>query len=68
MVDVRIDADIIVERMAEQNVLVAGGKDWDMPTYIRISYGTDMENKIAICSLLYAAGGSPFPRVRGQKS
>jgi histidinol-phosphate aminotransferase len=44
MVDVEMDADRIVEKMAEKNVLVAPGREWKMPTYIRISYGTENDN------------------------
>jgi len=62
MVDVHIDADIIVERMAEQDILVASGKNWEMPTYIRISYGTDMDNQRAIRALWHSASGFPVHR------
>ena len=51
MADVSMDADVVVEKMARQRVLVAPGKAWDMPTYIRISYGTDMDNRRAIRAL-----------------
>ena len=54
MVDVKTDADIIVEKMAKENILVMGGKDWEMPTYIRISYGTDTDNQRAIHALRHA--------------
>ncbi len=51
MVDVNNDAELIVKKMAEKNVLVAGGEEWEMPTYIRISYGTNKENQRAIDTL-----------------
>jgi histidinol-phosphate aminotransferase len=57
MVDVKTDADIIVEKMAKENILVMGGKDWGMPTYIRISYGTDTDNQRAINALRHAVSG-----------
>jgi histidinol-phosphate aminotransferase len=44
MVDVETDADRIVEKMAEKGVLVAPGREWKMPTHIRISYGTESDN------------------------
>ncbi len=64
MVDVRTDADIIVRRMAEQYVLVANGKDWQMPNHIRISYGTDMDNQRAILALWQSVSEVPIPRAR----
>lgn len=57
MVDVKTDADIIVEKMAKENILVMGGKDWEMPTYIRISYGTDADNQRAIHALRHVVSG-----------
>ena len=57
MVDVKTDADIVVEKMAKENILVMGGKDWEMPTYIRISYGTDTDNQRAIHALRHAVSG-----------
>ena len=56
-VDVKTDADIVVEKMAKTNILVMGGKDWEMPTYIRISYGTDADNQRAIHALRHAVSG-----------
>ena len=57
MVDVKTDADIIVEKMPKENILVMGGKNWGMPTYIRISYGTDKDNQRAIHALRHAVSG-----------
>jgi histidinol-phosphate aminotransferase len=57
MVDVSTDADIIVEEMAKKHILVTGGSDWDMPTYIRISYGTDADNQRAINALWRVVSG-----------
>lgn len=57
MVNVYTDADMIVEKMAKKNILVTGGKDWEMPTYIRISYGTDADNLRAIYALRHVVSG-----------
>ncbi len=39
------------KRLQEHKIFVRPGKDWDMPSYIRISYGTMEENKAVMAAL-----------------
>jgi histidinol-phosphate aminotransferase len=57
LADVKVDANIVVEKMAKENILVVGGEEYGMPTCIRISYGTDADNQRAIRALGDAVSG-----------
>jgi histidinol-phosphate aminotransferase len=57
MIHVPTNTEAVVQQMAEMNVLVADGNAWDMPEYIRISYGTDMENECALNALRHVLHG-----------
>jgi histidinol-phosphate aminotransferase len=57
LADVKVDATIVVEKMAKENILVVGGEEYGMPTCIRISYGTDADNQRAIHALRNAVSG-----------
>jgi histidinol-phosphate aminotransferase len=51
MVEVKEDSKKFVEKMAKENVFVRKGEDWDMPTYVRVSYGLDEQNRAVVAAL-----------------
>jgi histidinol-phosphate aminotransferase len=40
----------VVERLAEQRVFVRPGRDWDLPGWIRVSFGTMDENRAVLAA------------------
>jgi histidinol-phosphate aminotransferase len=51
LLNTREDGEEVEKRLQEHKIFVRRGKDWDMPTYIRISYGTREENKAVLSAL-----------------
>lgn len=45
MFDVKTDSDLIVLEYLKQGILIRGGKEFGMPTWVRVSIGTYEENK-----------------------
>ncbi len=50
LVDIRPHASV-VDRLAEHDVFVRSGRDWDLPGWIRISHGTMDQNRAVIAAL-----------------
>ncbi|MDH5405646.1 MAG: aminotransferase class I/II-fold pyridoxal phosphate-dependent enzyme [Candidatus Aminicenantes bacterium] len=51
MVDVRQDSEQIVKKLAKKKIYIRKGRDWDMPTFLRISMGTMAENRACLSAL-----------------
>lgn len=51
MVDVRQDSEQIVKKLATKKIYIRKGRDWDMPTFLRISMGTMAENRACLSAL-----------------
>lgn len=47
----REEGEELEKRLQEHKIFVRRGKDWDMPPYIRISYGTMEENRLVVSAL-----------------
>jgi histidinol-phosphate aminotransferase len=43
-VDLEQDSTPLISFLAERNVLISGGKRWNLPNCVRISMGTELEN------------------------
>ena len=51
LVEVGQDSKTFVDKMATYHVHVRKGEDWGMPRHVRISYGSDEENRKAVVAL-----------------
>ncbi|MDD4362958.1 MAG: histidinol-phosphate transaminase, partial [Atribacterota bacterium] len=49
--DTQKDADMVCEKLAEKGIIVRSGKVWGKDTFIRVTIGTETQNKIFIKAL-----------------
>ena len=51
MVDVEQDSEQVVKKLRKKKIFIRKGKDWQMPTFLRISMGTMAENRACLLAL-----------------
>jgi len=56
MVDVKQDSEQMVKKLANKKIYIRKGKDWDMPTFLRISMGTMTEDRACLSALKQVLG------------
>ena len=57
MVDVKQDSEQVMKKLQKKKIYIRKGKDWQMPTFLRISMGTMAENRACLSALKEILGG-----------
>ena len=50
------DGTKVVEELQEHNVFIRRGNDWDLPTFVRVTYGTMDDNRKTLTALKKVLG------------
>lgn len=57
LADTHVDADVMYERLLRQGIVVRPGNIWGYHTHLRISMGTDDENRRLVAAMAVALAG-----------
>jgi histidinol-phosphate aminotransferase len=60
LVDTQIDSARVFEELLQRGVAVRPGCEFDLPTHLRVTVGTDEENGIFLSALSEVLSGTPF--------